>query len=313
MRVSLFTEPHRGATYDDLLRVALHAESAGYESFSRADHYLPMHATDGFPGPTDAWVTLGALARETTSIRIGTLLTCATFRHPAVTAISVAQVDQMSGGRVDFGLGAGWFGAEHTAYGIPFGTPRERFDRLEEQLQVITGLWATPVGERFSYTGKHYQLSEAPALPKPTQRPGPPVIVGGRGPKRTPELAARYADEFNLPFTPPEQSAVQYARVQAACESVGRAELGKPPLVLSIGLAIACGRTPAEVQRRLSAMTEVSALPPEGAVHGSPEQVIDALSRYAEIGTTKIYVRLRDLSDLDHLDLLAAEVIPHLP
>ncbi|GLY03565.1 MULTISPECIES: LLM class F420-dependent oxidoreductase [Actinoplanes] len=310
MRVSIFTEPHRGATYDELLRAAQHAEAAGFEGFHRADHYAPMHASDGFPGPTDSWVTLGAMARETSTIRLGTLLTCATFRHPAQTAISVAQVDQMSGGRVDFGIGAGWFGKEHTQYGIPFHTPKERFDRLEEQLEVITGLWGTPVGERFSYDGRFYQLREAPALPKPTQNPGPPIIIGGRGPKRTPKLAARFADEFNLPFTPVGQSAAQYARVREACEEHGRT---KAPLVFSVGMAVACGKTDADVERRLAVMNEASALPSEDTIFGSPEKVIEQISRYAEIGASRIYVRLRDLGDLDHLDLLAAEVLPHLP
>ncbi|GAA1632676.1 LLM class F420-dependent oxidoreductase [Actinoplanes couchii] len=308
MRVCIFTEPHRGATYDELLTAARHAEAAGFEGFFRADHYLPMHDSDGFPGPTDSWVTLGAMARETSTIRLGTLLTCATFRHPAVTAISVAQVDRMSGGRVDFGLGAGWFGKEHEAYGIPFHTPKQRFDLLEEQFAVITGLWSATAG--FSYSGQHYQLKDAPGLPKPVQVPGPPVIIGGRGPKRTPELAARYADEFNLPFTPVGQSAAQYARVAEACEKHGRT---KPPLVLSVGLAIACGRTEAEATRRQQKMDEASALPPEGAITGTPQQVVDAIGQYAEIGATRIYVRLRDLGDLDHLDLLAAEVLPHLP
>ncbi|MBB2946255.1 F420-dependent oxidoreductase-like protein [Actinoplanes lutulentus] len=308
MRVCIFTEPHRGATYDQLLRAALHAEAAGYEGFFRADHYLPMHASDGFPGPTDSWVTLGAMARETTTIRLGTLLTCATFRHPAVTAISVAQVDQMSGGRIDFGLGAGWFGREHSAYGIEFGTPRERFDVLEEQLEVITGLWSTPVGERFSHQGRLYRLDEAPALPKPVQQPGPPVILGGRGKRRTPELAARFADEFNLPFTRLDQSEVLYDRVREACEKQGRTR----PLTLSIGMAVACGRTEAEARNRLSTMHEASALPDEPTITGTPAQVVEQIEQYAAIGATRIYIRMRDLDDLDHLDLLAAEVLPRL-
>ncbi|WP_430788333.1 LLM class F420-dependent oxidoreductase [Actinoplanes sp. G11-F43] len=310
MRVSIFTEPHRGATYDELLRAARHAEAAGFEGFFRADHYMQMHDSDGFPGPTDSWVTLGAMARETSTIRLGTLLTCATFRHPAVTAISVAQVDQMSGGRIDFGLGAGWFTREHEAYGIPFPGTGERFDLLEEQLAVITGLWGTPPGETFSHRGPHYRLDRAPALPKPVQVPGPPVIIGGRGAKRTPELAARYADEFNLPFTPIGPSAAQYDRVREACERYGRT---KPPLVLSVGMAVACGRTDAEARRRWEAMEEASALPSEVTISGTPQQVVDRISEYAGIGATRIYVRLRDLGDLDHLDLLAAEVLPHLP
>lgn len=313
MRVCIFTEPHRGATYDEQLRAARHAEACGFEGFFRADHYRPVHASDGFPGPTDSWLTLAAMARETSRIRLGTLLTSATFRLPAVLAISVAQVDQMSGGRVELGLGAGWFQPEHTAYGIPFPPTAERFDRLAEQLEVITGLWSTPVGQRFSFKGEHYRLTDAPALPKPVQRPGPPIIVGGRGTKRTPELAARYADEFNVPFTPPGQSAEQYAHVAEACDRVGRAQSGRAPLVLSVGMIVACGRTDAEVRARAARLHEVSALPDETPLVGTVDQVVDQIGQYAEIGATRIYVRLRDLSDLDHLDLLAADVIPQLP
>ncbi|WP_033342834.1 LLM class F420-dependent oxidoreductase [Catenuloplanes japonicus] len=310
MRVCVFTEPHRGATFDELLRAAQHAEAAGYHGFFRADHFMPMHRSDGFPGPTDAWVTLGAIARETRTIRLGTLLTSATFRHPAITAITVAQVDEMSNGRIDFGLGAGWFGAEHTALGIPFYTPRERFERLDEQLQIITGLWATPRGERYSFDGKHYQLQDALALPKPVQTPGPPVIVGGRGAKSTPRLAALYADEYNVPPDSVEKCATQYALVREASEKHGRT---KPPVVLGASVAVACGRTDAEIKERHALMQQVSALPSEDAIYGPPDKVIKELTRFAEAGATKLYIRLRDLSDLDHLDLLASEVIPHLP
>ena len=214
----IFTEPQQGATYDDLLAVASTAERLGFGAFFRSDHYLGF-GTDGMPGPTDAWVTLGGLARDTSTIRLGTLVTSSTFRLPGPLAIAVAGVDQMSGGRVELGLGAGWFEAEHTAYGIPFPDTRERFDRYEEQLAIVTGLWRTPAGERFTHQGDHYSLVESPALPKPVQQPGPPVLIGGRGKKRTPALAARYADEFNLPFVDLEETRDQFARVRAACEA----------------------------------------------------------------------------------------------
>ncbi|MDR7279429.1 F420-dependent oxidoreductase-like protein [Catenuloplanes atrovinosus] len=306
----MFTEPHRGATFDEMLRAAQHAEAAGFDGFFRADHFMPVHRSDGFPGPTDAWVTLGAIARETSTIRLGTLLSSATFRHPAITAITVAQVDEMSNGRIDFGLGAGWLGAEHTALGIPFFTPRERFERLDEQLQIISGLWATPRGERYSFNGKHFTLVDALALPKPVQTPGPPIIVGGRGPKSTPRLAARYADEYNVPPSPVKKCAEQYELVREASEKYGRT---KAPLVFSASIAVACGRADAEIGKRLALLEEPSILPPEPVVAGTPAQVVEELARYAEAGATKLYVRLRDQSDLDLLDLLAAEVIPHLP
>ncbi|MEU0647958.1 LLM class F420-dependent oxidoreductase [Streptomyces umbrinus] len=307
MELRLFTEPYHGATYDELARAARHAEECGFEGFFVADHYHPMHYTDALPGPTDAWTTLAGLARETSRIRLGTLMTSATFRHPGPLAVTVAQVDAMSGGRVELGLGAGWFALDHSAYGIPFPPPAERFERMEEQLQIVTGLWATPPGERFSYEGRHYRLTDSPALPKPVQRPGVPIIVGGRGPRRTPGLAARYADEFNLPFTSPEQSADLFAGARAAREAVGG-----PPLILSVCLGIASGRTESEIDTRLALLHEPSRLPPEEPLHGPPGKIVDVLGQYADLGASRVYVRLRDLSDLDHLDLLAAEVAPQL-
>jgi F420-dependent oxidoreductase-like protein len=294
------------------LRLARHAEDAGFEGYLRADHYQAMGADPGLPGPTDAWITLAGLARETSRIRIGTLVTSATFRLPGPLAVIVAQVDQMSGGRVELGIGAGWYEREHTTYGIPFPPPRERFDRLAEQLAVVTGLWATPVGERFSFKGEHYQLVDAPALPKPVQTPGPPVIVGGRGHKRTPAIAARYADEFNMPFKTVAETAAAYDRVTLAGDRVGRSASGKAPLVLSAGIVVAIGRTDAEAQRRAAPLHVPSALPPEDPVVGSPAQLVQRIGEFAEIGTTRVHLRLIDIADLDHLELIASEVLPQL-
>ncbi len=312
MRVSIFTEPHRGATYDDQLRMARLAEEGGFEGFLRADHYQGMEAEQGQPGPTDAWLTLAGLARETTRIRLGTLVTSATFRLPGPLAMMVAQVDQMSGGRVDLGIGAGWYEREHTSYGIPFPPVRERFDRLAEQLAVISGLWSTPPGASFTHRGAHYQLVDAPALPKPVQVPGPPIIVGGRGPKRTPELAARYADEFNVPFKNVAETAEAYQRVTEACKRVGRDSTGRGPLVFSAGIVVAIGRTDAEAARRAAPLHAKSALPPEDPVVGSPAQLVDRIGEFAAIGATRIHLRLIELTDLDHLELIAAEVLPQL-
>ena len=222
MDLRIFTEPQQGASYDQQLRLARAAEDAGYDAFFRSDHYLAMGGGDGLPGPTDAWVTLGGLARETTRIRLGTMVTAATFRLPGVLAIQVAQVDAMSGGRVELGLGTGWFEAEHTAYGIPFPPLGERFDRLAEQLEIVTGLWAS--SGPFSFSGTHYTLTDSPALPKPVQSPLP-VIVGGGGPKRTPALAARYAAEYNVPFASVAGTEEAFGRVRAACADAGRSSL----------------------------------------------------------------------------------------
>ncbi|MFE9954512.1 LLM class F420-dependent oxidoreductase [Micromonospora sp. NPDC005299] len=312
MRVSVFTEPHRGASYDDQLRFARLVEETGFEGFFRADHYRAMGDEPGLPGPTDAWLTLAALARETSRIRLGTLVTSATFRLPGPLAVMVAQVDQMSGGRIELGIGAGWYEREHTAYGIPFPAVTERFDRLAEQLEIVTGLWRTPLGETYSFTGDHYRLVDAPALPKPVQQPGPPVIVGGRGPKRTPELAARYADEFNMPFKTVAETAAAYERVREACDRTGRAESGRAPLVLSAGIVVAIGRTDAEAQRRSAPLHVKSALPPEDPVVGSPAQLVDRLGEFAAIGATRVHLRLIDFDDLDHVELIAAEVLPQL-
>ena len=306
MDLRIFTEPQQGATYDQLLAVAKAAEGHGFDAFFRSDHYLAMGGS-GLPGPTDAWVTLGALARETTTIRLGTLVTAATFRLPGPLAISVAQVDAMSGGRVELGLGAGWYEAEHTAYGIPFPSLGERFDRFEEQLAVITGLWATPESERFTFDGRHHRLLDSPALPKPVQRPGPPIIVGGGGARRTPALAARFAAEFNLPFAPVERFATQRDRVRSACEAVGR---DPDDVVQSVALVLCCGADEAEVGRRAAAIgREVGELRANGAA-GTPEEVLETLGRYRDAGATRAYLQVLDVDDLDHLALVADAVLP---
>jgi F420-dependent oxidoreductase-like protein len=302
MRLAVFIEPQFGASYADQLRVAQHAEELGFEAFFRSDHFLTMGG-DGLPGPTESWATLAALAVQTSRIRLGTMLTSATFRLPGVLAITVAQVDQMSGGRVELGLGAGWFEAEHRAYGIPFPPVRDRFDRLEEQLEIITGLWTTPVGEAFSFHGKHYELVDSPALPKPAQSPKPPVIIGGAGPRRTPELAARFADEFNVPFRSLGETAATYERVREACAKAGREALP----VFSAAQTIAVGRTDAEAKKRADA---IGGAPP---LSGTPNQVVEQIGRFAELGAQRMALQVLDLSDLDHLDVIMSEVAPQLP
>ncbi|MGP4017189.1 LLM class F420-dependent oxidoreductase [Saccharopolyspora sp. 5N708] len=309
-KLRIFTEPQQGATYDDLLRVAKHTEATGYDAFFRSDHYLKMGSVTGEPGPTDAWVTLGGLARETSRIRLGTLMSAGTFRLPGPLAISVAQVDQMSGGRVEFGLGSGWYEEEHTAYGIPFPSLKERFDRYTEQLEIITGLWDTPPGETFGFQGEYYQLADSPALPKPVQRPRPPVLIGGKGKKRTPELAARFADEFNLPFTDVDTAAEQFERVSAACTAIGR-DAGE--VVRSVALVLCVGKDEAELARRAEAIGwEVADLRAAGLA-GTPAEAVDKIGTWRErTGITRLYLQVLDLTDLDHLDLVASEIAPQL-
>ncbi|MEV5297093.1 LLM class F420-dependent oxidoreductase [Amycolatopsis methanolica] len=310
MDLRIFTEPQQGASYDDLLRVAKATEHNGFDAFFRSDHFLKMGSASGLPGPTDAWVTLGALARETSRIRLGTLVTAATFRHPSVLAISVAQVDQMSGGRVDFGLGSGWYDAEHQAYGIPMPEIKERFDLYGEQLEIITGLWETPEGETFSFDGKHYQLADAPALPKPAQSPRPPVIIGGGGKKRTPALAARFADEFNAAFVDAATAATQFERVDAACREIGR---DPKAVIRSAAQVVAVGKDDAEFARRAAAIGRETDEVKQNGLAGTVDEVVDKIGRYREAtGVTRLYLQVLDLSDLDHLELIASKVAPQL-
>ncbi|MGA8257954.1 MAG: LLM class F420-dependent oxidoreductase [Nocardioides sp.] len=308
VELRIFTEPQQGATYDDLLAVALQAEQLGFGAFFRSDHYLGM-GTEGLPGPSDAWVTLAGLARDTSTIRLGTMMTSATFRYPGPLAISVANVDQMSGGRVELGIGAGWFEAEHAKYAIPFPSTGERFDRFEEQLAIITGLWAEPLnGAGFSFAGEHYQVTDSPGLPKPTQAK-PPVLIGGVGKKRTPALAARYADEFNLPFVGVETTAGQFERVRAACEAIDR---DPATMTWSNALVVCVGADEAEVTRRAAAIGRDADELRANGVAGTPEQAIETIGRYAALGAQRLYLQVLDLHDLEHLDLIAAEVMPHV-
>lgn len=301
MEFRIFTEPQQGATYSDLVTIAQATEKLGFDAFFRSDHYLAMGG-DGLPGPTDAWLTLAGLARETESIRLGTLVTSATFRHPGVLAIQVAQVDEMSNGRVEFGLGAGWFEQEHTAYGIPF--PKARFGLLEEQLAVITGLWNTPAGQTFNHSGKHYQLTDSPALPKPVQQ-RIPVIVGGKGTTRTPALAAQYATEFNTPFVEFENLAQTFGRVRAACEAIER---NPDDLTYSSAFVVCVGKDEAEFARRAAAIGREPAELREHGIAGTVSEAVDAIGRAREAGASRFYLQVLDLTDLDHLDLIAREV-----
>jgi F420-dependent oxidoreductase-like protein len=307
MRLRIFTEPQQGASYETLLRVARSAEDLGFDAFFRSDHYLKIGHGSGLPGPTDAWVTLGALARETSRIRLGTLVSPATFRYPGPLAIMVAQVDEMSGGRVELGLGAGWYDAEHAAYGIPFPDIGERFARWEEQLAVITGLWDVPEGGTFSFSGRHYTVSESPALPRPVQRPRPPVIVGGMGQPRTARLAAKFADEFNIPFASVDDTAAAFGRVREACAAAGRHETS---MIYSTAQTVACGRSRAEVERRAAAAGGTADELAEQGLAGTPDEIAAKLAKFADIGAEHVYLQVLDLQDLEHLELIAAELLP---
>lgn len=311
MDLRIFTEPQQGASYDDLVAIAQRTEALGFDAFFRSDHYLSMGDVSGLPGPSDAWITLAGIARETSTIRLGTLVTSATFRLPGPLAISVANVDAMSGGRVELGLGAGWFEEEHAAYGIPFPTTSERFDRLEEQLEIITGLWSAEGS--YAFDGTHYQLTDSPALPKPLQRNGigggVPVVIGGHGKKRTPALAVRYADEFNAAFSSVEDTRVLIQRVRDAAETVGRQA---DSMTYSAAQVMCVGRDEAEFGRRAAAIGREPAELRENGLAGTPPEVVDKLGALGEAGATRVYLQTLDLQDLEHLDLVAAEVMPHV-
>lgn len=311
MELRIFTEPQQGASYDDLVAVAKRAEDLGFGAFFRSDHYLAMGDVSGRPGPSDAWITLAGIARETSTIRLGTLVTSATFRLPGVLAIEVANVDAMSGGRVELGLGAGWFEQEHAAYGIPFPPTGERFDRLQEQLEIITGLWSAT--DAYSFDGTHYQLKDSPALPKPAQRNGirggVPVVIGGHGKKRTPALAARYADEFNVAFSPLDVARAQFGRVREAAEKIGRAA---DSLTYSAAQVVCVGRDEAQLDRRAAAIGRDKAQLREDGVAGTPAEAVDRLAALAEAGAERVYLQVLDLHDLEQLDLIAADVMPHV-
>jgi F420-dependent oxidoreductase-like protein len=308
MELRIFTEPQQGATYDDLLAVASTAEELGFGAFFRSDHYLKMGDVSGRPGPTDAWTTLAGLARDTSTIRLGTMVTAGTFRLPGPLAITVATVDAMSGGRVELGLGAGWFDEEHRNYGIPFPPVGERFERLEEQFAIISGLWDAPDGETFSFDGAHYQLTDSPALPKPVQRPHPPLIVGGAGPTRTPRLAATYADEYNVPFHGVDDTAAAFERVRSACKDAGR---DPDELSYSVAQVLCVGTDEDEVARRAAAIGREPDELRRNGVAGTPDEAVAKIAQFAAIGATRVYLQVLDLADLDHLRLVAADVMAH--
>jgi F420-dependent oxidoreductase-like protein len=312
MDLRIFTEPQQGASHADLLAVARAARDGGFSAFFRSDHVLAM-GTPGRPGPTETFVNLGAIAALVPDIRLGTLVTSATFRHPSMTAIAAATVDDISGGRLELGLGTGWFEAEHLAYGLDFGGSfGARFDRLTEQLEIITGMWGTPIGETFSHTGRHYTITDSPALPKPQQadgqgRPHLPIIIGGHGPKRTPALAARFADEFNVGFSDLDTTTTQFARVRAASETAGR---DPGSLVYSAAQVLCVGVDQAEHQRRVTRLGGFAAMAADSACSGTVDEVTDTLGTWAAAGVQRVYLQVIDLSDLEQIALVAEQILP---
>jgi F420-dependent oxidoreductase-like protein len=309
MQLRIFTEPQQGADYGRLLAVAKASEELGFDAFFRSDHYMRIGEGSGLPGPTDAWITLAGLAVQTSRIRLGTLVSPVTFRYPGPLAIAVAQADEMSSGRIELGLGTGWFADEHAAYGVPFPPLAERFGMLAEQLAIITGLWQAPDGESFSYQGSHYTVTGSPALPKPVQRPRPPILIGGAGQRRTPALAAQYADEYNVPFRSVTETAQAFRRVADACAAAGR---DRATMRYSAAQVVCCGRTEAELARRAEAIGRDPADLRASGLAGSAAEIVDKLGRFGEAGASRIYLQVLDLHDLGHLELLASQVMPQV-
>jgi F420-dependent oxidoreductase-like protein len=298
LRLRVLLEPRYGASYDQILAVAQATEDAGFDAFFRSDHFLGMDSTDLNFQPTDSWTTLGGLARDTSRVRLGTLMTASTFRYPAQLAIAAATADAMSGGRIELGIGAGWYEREHRAYGIPFPSTGERFDRLEEQLAIITGLWTTPPGDTFSFEGKHYQLEACGNFPATGQKPRPGLIVGGGGPRRTPTLAARFADEFNSGM--PEGLEERFANFRRICGEVGR----DPATVrLSTAIPTCVGATQEEADRRRDALGDAGARLLARGVVGVPGDVADRLEKFAGAGADTVYFHVYD-TDPDQVRLL---------
>jgi F420-dependent oxidoreductase-like protein len=309
MGLRIFTEPQQGASYDQLLAVARTAEECGFDAFFRSDHFLKMGSASGLPAYTDAWTTLAGLARDTSTIRLGTLVTPATFRRVGSFPVIASQVDHMSGGRLEIGLGAGWYKDEHDDYGLPFPEVPARYDLLEDQLAILHGVWSAPVGNTFEYAGKTCSVRLQADSLRPVQSPHPPLIIGGQGGPRNSRLAATYAAEFNVPFVPAKYMKERQDAVRERCETQGR---DPASMVWSTALVVCCGQSEDEVERRAKAIGREVAELRENGLAGSPAEVIEKLGSYASMGAERFYLQILDLSDLDHLRLIAEEVQPQV-
>jgi F420-dependent oxidoreductase-like protein len=306
MRLRVLLEPRYGATYQQILAMARAAEEAGFDAFFRSDHYLGIEVTDASYAPTDSWTTLAGLAVQTRNVRLGTLVTASTFRQPGPLAVAVATVQAMSRGRAELGIGAAWYEREHRSFGIPFPPTGERFDRLTEQLSIITGLWDTQPGESFSFHGKHYQIEDCVNFPVLGGR-RPRLIVGGAGPRRSPALAARFADEYNCGL--PDGVAGRLANFRRICEESGR----NPATVrLSTALPVCCGSTAGEARRRAEALGAAGARLLGMGVIGTPAEVAARAGELALAGADTLYFHIYDGADTDHIRLIGAEVLPRL-
>ncbi len=302
MDARIFIEPQQGTSYAEVLAMASRSEELGFDGFFTSDHLLKMgDHSSGLPGPLDAWTTIAGLARDTERIRLGTLVSPITFHNPAHLALKVAQIDEMSGGRVELGLGAGWYEAEHRAHAIPFPGLSERFDRLTEGLAIVSGMWATAEADEFEFRGEHYVVEQSPALPRPHPRPAPPIIVGGRGKRRTPSLAAEYASEFNVGFADPETWRSICDNVVEYCEARERAP---ESLSWSAAQVAVVGTTEADFARRAAAIGREPAELRSNGIAGLVAEAAERVAGFAEAGADRIYLQVLDLKDLEHLSII---------
>lgn len=312
MRLSIFLDPQEGMTYDAMLAAAQATERGGFYGLYRSDHLAP---TSGLfdRNATEAWTTLAGLARETSRIRLGTLITPLTFREPAVLSKMVSTVAEMSRGRVDVSIGTGWNTGEHEALGLEFESLGVRFERLEEYAKILTGFWGD---ERFSFDGTYYSAKDI--LPRPLPRPRPRIIVGGQGKRKTPLLAARYADEYNIDWPSPQRCTELFERLDDACEEVGR---DPGSIERSVLLGVIVGETQAELRRVVPAGvaelggTDTDAWLAENGPAwkaGTPGEIIDWLRDYEAVGVQHAMLMYSPHGDVSTIDLLAREVLPAL-
>jgi F420-dependent oxidoreductase-like protein len=313
LRFALMLEGQEGVTWSQWLAIARTCERLGFESLVTSDHYLSVVDVPE-PGSHDAWTLLGALAASTERLRLGTMVSPVTFRLPAVLAKAATTVDRISNGRVDLGMGAGWWEEEHRTHGIPFPPTDERFEMLEEQLEIVHGLWSQDV---FSFESRHYALESARFLPKPVQQPHPPIVLGGKGGRRLARLVASWADEFNRVGGTPDDVRASYERVSDALDRSGRS---RDAVRLSFMTWVFVGRTDREWKDRVEKARRMD--PTAGpfdayladvsrdCIVGTVEQAIDRMHGYADAGVERFVLNHELFDDLDQIELLAEEILP---
>lgn len=306
MRVALMIEGQEDVTWEDWVALADTCERCGIEALFRSDHYLSVMGR-GERGALDAWATISALAARTDTLRLGTMVSPASFRHPSVLAKSITTADHVSGGRIELGLGTGWSEVEHTAYGFRFNPMGERMDVLAEQLEIVhDGHWGDAP---FSFQGAHYTIEGLEARPKPVQRPHPPLIMGGMAGPRAARLAARFADEYNTVSPTLEQVAERRATIVAACEKAGR-----PPIPFSVMTGALIAADQAGIDARARELEEWTGQAPDPGtwITGTVEQAVERLRRLEEAGVERIYLQHLLHRDLEAVELIGRELVPAL-